>query len=304
MNLVAQQLIDAISLGSLYALTALAIGMIFGVMRLVNFAHGSYIIVCTFILLAPAGEGVARLFLGVLPGVLLVPAVMLTGIAVAMLSEIVLFRRLRGSDPTTMLVASFAAAAGLQNALLMLYGSRPIAVELWPELTRPVEVSGLVVPALQIVIIAVTAVSLVALTLFLRLTRFGIAMRASSENFRMARMLGVPANSIILAAFAISGGLAALTSLLMVPQTGLADLRMADNILLIAFVATVVGGLGNLTGAVLSAYLIGIVAVFLQTLLPLEIRPYRDAFVFLIVIAVLMLRPRGLFSFGPSRERV
>jgi branched-chain amino acid transport system permease protein len=278
--------------------------MIFGVMRLVNFAHGSYIIVCTFILLAPAGEGVARLFLGVLPGVLLVPAVMLTGIAMAMLSEIVLFRRLRGSDPTTMLVASFAAAAGLQNALLMLYGSRPIAVELWPELTRPVQVSGLVVPALQIVIIAVTAVSLVALTLFLRLTRFGIAMRASSENFRMARMLGVPANSIILAAFAISGSLAALTSLLMVPQTGLADLRMADNILLIAFVATVVGGLGNLTGAVLSAYLIGIVAVFLQTLLPLEIRPYRDAFVFLIVIAVLMLRPRGLFSFGPSRERV
>ncbi len=304
MSILFQQLVDAVSLGSLYALTALAIGMIFGVMRLVNFAHGSYVIVCTFILLAPAGEGVARLFFGVLPGVLLVPAVVGVGIVLAMLSEVFLFRYLRGSDPTTMLIASFAAAAGLQNALLMLYGSRPIAVELWPGLTRPIELFGLLVPALQMVIIAVTAASLVALTAFLRFTRFGMAMRASSENFRMARMLGVPANSVILAAFAISGALAALTSLLMVPQTGLADLKMADNILLIAFVATVVGGLGNLPGAVLSAYFIGIVAVFMQTLLPLEIRPYRDAFVFVIVIAVLMLRPQGLFSFGPARERV
>lgn len=304
MHIFFQQIIDALSLGSLYALTALAIGMIFGVMRLVNFAHGSYVVMCTFVLLVPAGEGAARLFLGLLPGVVLVPAVILTGIGVAMLSEIVIFRHLRGSDPTTMLIASFALGSGLQNLLLMIYGSRPIAVELWPELMHPLSFFGLLIPVLQLVVVAVTVLALAALTLFLRHTKFGIAMRASSENFRMAQMLGVPANSIILAAFAISGGFAALTSLLMLPQTGLADLRMADNVLLIAFVATVVGGLGNLTGAVLSAYLIGFAAVFLQTLLPLAGRPFRDAFVFLLVILVLMLRPRGLFSFGRQRERV
>lgn len=304
MQIFLQHIIDALSLGSLYALTALAIGMIFGVMRLVNFAHGAYVVMCTFALLVPAGNGTTQLFLGLLPGIVLVPAVVLTGIIVAMLSEIFIFRHLRGADPTTMLIASFALGSGIQNLLLMIYGSRPIAVELWPELMHPLSLSGLLIPVLQLVVVAVTIAALTALTLFLRYTKFGVAMRASSENFRMAQMLGVPANSVILAAFAISGGFAALTSLLMLPQTGLADLRMADNVLLIAFVATVVGGLGNLLGAVLSAYLIGFAAVLLQALLPLAGRPFRDAFVFLLVILVLMFRPRGLFASGRQRERV
>lgn len=299
-----QQLIDALSLGSLYALAALAIGMIFGVMRLVNFAHGSYIIVCAFLLLLPGAGGTAYLFLGQLPGFILVPLIILLGAAVAALSEVLLFRHLRGADPTTMLIASFALAAGVQNLLLMAYGSRPLGVELWPELTHPITLAGIQIPVLQIVIIAATGASLISLTLFLRYTTFGIALRASAENFAMARVLGVPANKIILIAFAISGALAALTSLLMLPQTGLADLRMADNLLLVAFVATVVGGLGNLVGAVASAYLIGFVAVFLQTLLPLEVRPFRDAFVYAFVIGILIFRPRGLFALRGTRERV
>lgn len=299
-----QQAANAISLGSLYALTALAVGLIFGVMRLVNFAHGSYIVVCTFLLLMPAGQGAAQLFLGHLPFWLLLPSVIIIGALLAVLSEIAVFRHLRGADPTTMMIASFALGSGVQNALMMIYGSRPIAVELWPGLMAPVTIAGVVIPMLQLVIMAATISALVALSVFLRSTRFGIAMRASAENFSMAQMLGVPANSIILAAFAISGALAGLTSLLMLPQTGLADLKMAENILLIGFVATVVGGMGSLMGAVFGAYLIGILSVALQVMLPIEAKPFRDAFVFLAIIVVLMARPAGIFSFGPAKDRI
>lgn len=298
-----QNLIDAISLGSIYALTALGIGMIFSVMRLINFAQGTYVAVSAFALLVPAGEGITQLFLGQLPDWLLVPVVILIGIALACGSEILLFRHLRNADPAVMMVASFGLGSALQNLLLMTYGSRPIALNLWPGLTRPVSFAGLSIPALQLVIVAVTATALVALTLFLRRTLFGTAMRASSENFAMARMLGIPANRVILAAFAISGALAAVASLLTLPQTGIADIRMGDGILLVAFVATVVGGLGSLSGAVAAAYGIGFVSVGLQVFLPIAARPYREAFVYLAVILILMLRPQGLFGSGRS-ERI
>lgn len=304
MTALLQNLIDALSLGSVYALTGLGIGMIFSVMRLVNFAQGIYISFCAFALLVPAGEGISQMFLGLLPGWLLVPAVILVGMLLAVLSEIVLFRRLRGAQPATMMIASFALGSAIQNFLLMLFGSRPIALSLWPELTQPINFGELTAPRLQIVILAVTATALVTLTLFLKYMRFGMAMRASSENFMMARMLGIAADKVILAAFAMSGALAAIASLLTLPQTGIADIRMGDGILLVAFVATVVGGLGSLMGAVASAYLIGIFSVFLQIVLPLAARPYRDAFVYLAIIVVLRLRPQGLFGAGKMSTRV
>ncbi|MFK3797124.1 branched-chain amino acid ABC transporter permease [Pseudomonas sp. NPDC088444] len=299
-----QSLIDALSLGSIYALTALGIGLIFSVMRLVNFGQGAYIACCAFALLVPAGEGVSKLFIGLLPTWLLVPVVILIGMLLAVLSEILLFRRLRGVQPATMMIASFALGTALQNMLLIQFGSRPIAIDLWPSLTVPIEIGSLRVAALQLVIVAVTAVALISLTLFLRHTRFGAAMRASAENFRMAQMLGVPANRVILFAFALSGALAAIASLLTLPQTGIASLRMGEGILLIAFVATVVGGLGSLSGAVISAFLLGLISVALQMLLPVELRPFRTAFVYLAVIIVLLVRPHGLFAFSRNAERI
>lgn len=303
-HILLQVAIDALSLGSLYALTALGIGIIFSVMRLVNFAQGNYIAFCAFSILLPAGEGVSRLFIGTLSAWGLVPVVIGIGILLAVMSELLLFRHMRGAQPATMMIASFALGSALQNLLLMVYGSRPIAIDLWPQLNSPLHVVGIDIPLLQIVIVAVTFSALAGLTLFLRYTRFGAAMRASSENFRMAQMLGVPANRIILVAFALSGALAAITTLLTLPQTGVAGLRMGEGILLVAFVATVVGGLGSLTGAVFSAYLIGIVSVLLQMGLPIEIRSFRNAFVYIFVIGVLMLRPQGLFTVGRKSERV
>lgn len=299
-----QYLIDALSLGSLYALGALGIALIFGVMRLINFAHGDVITFSVFVLVAPTTEAMAPLLVGSWPTVLLLTAVLATGALLAVLSELLVFRHLRRATPAAMMITSFALGFVIQNSLLVLHSSRPKAVNLWPALTRPIELFGVRVPALQLLTVAVAIVLLLALAWTLRRTRVGLEMRGAAEDFNMARGLGVRANRVILIAFAMSGALAAMIGLLMVNQTGLVDIRMGAPIMLVAFVATVIGGLGSLLGAVLGGLLIGVVSTLLQAGLPLDARPFRDAVLYLAVIALLLWRPNGLFVTGAARQRV
>ena len=221
-------------------LGALGIALIFGVMRLVNFAHGDFIAFCVFAMLWPSINAAAIVFAGNLPFYLLVPLLLLVGCAV-MLSEVIVFRRFRNTNPATMMIASFALGFAIRNLLLMLYSSRPKSITLWPSLSLPVEVLGARIPMLQVVTIAITLAVLVALTLFLKRTRYGLEMRAAAENFTMARMLGVRANGVILLAFAISGMLAAAIGLILATNSGTADIGMGANVMLIAFIATVMG---------------------------------------------------------------
>jgi branched-chain amino acid transport system permease protein len=155
-----------------------------------------------------------------------------------------------------------------------------------------------------VITILITIVILIALVAFLKRTRFGLEMRAAAENFTMARMLGVRANAVILLAFAISGMLAASIGLILVTQTGTVDIQMGSSVMLVAFIATVIGGLGSLPGAVVAGFLIGGVSVLMQVILPFEIRPFRDAFVYGAVIAVLIWRPNGLFMPRSAKQRV
>lgn len=299
-----QVLFDALSLGSLYALGALGIALIFGVMRLVNFAHGDYIAFCIFALLWPTTQAATVLFLGRLPGVLLIPLVIAIGAAVSVLSEVVVFRRLRSANPATMMIASFALGFVIQNLLLVLFSSRPKSLSLLPGLARQVEVMGARIPLLQVATITATILVLIGLTAFLKRTRYGLEMRAAAEDFTMARMLGVKANRVTLLAFAISGGLAGAIGLVLVVQTGTADIGMGLSVMLVAFIATVIGGLGSLSGAVVAGFLIGGASVAMQVMLPLDARPFRDAFVYALVIAVLLWRPQGLFAPRSSKQRV
>lgn len=299
-----QIVFDALSLGSLYALGALGIALIFGVMRLVNFAHGDYISFCVFALLVPSTDAMSEMFLGNLPTIILVPVILLIGAGVSVLSEIVIFRRLRDANPATMMIASFALGFILKHFLLMLFSSRPKSINLWPDLSLPVEILGARLPLLQIIAIGITIAILVALSAFLKRTRFGLEMRAAAENFTMARMLGVKANRVILIAFAISGMLAASIGLILGAQTGTADIQMGVSVMLVAFIATVIGGLGSLAGAVVAGYLIGAASVLMQVILPLEARPFRDAFVYGAVIACLIWRPQGLFAPKSAKQRV
>jgi branched-chain amino acid transport system permease protein len=299
-----QNMIDALSLGSLYALVALGIGLLFGILRLVNFAHGDFITIGAYSLILPSTSVVATMVIGSWHWELLIPIVCVIVVIVAMATDVLVFRPLRRSSAPTLMIASFAVSYMIQNGVLMIYGARPKAVNLWSPLTTQVNLGGLREPVLQLVTIATTIVLMVGLSLFLKHARWGVQMRAAAEDFRMAQYLGVRGNFVIGLAFAISGILAAAVSLLFLAQTGALSNVMGVPLALFAFVAVVVGGMGSLPGAVIGGFLVGIVTTLLQAYLPPDLRVFRDAFTFTFVIIVLLVRPAGLIPSRTIAERV
>jgi branched-chain amino acid transport system permease protein len=289
-----QTLVDAASVGGLYALTALGIGLIFGVMRLVNFAHSELIMVAGYAVLLFFSQSPALALAGALAGAVLL----------ALAIERAAFRPLRGADPATLLISSFAVSFFLQKTMIIFVGSRPKGVDFLPALARQVEIAGIRLQLLQLVTIFVSAALLVATTWFLKSTRLGLEMRAAAENFRMAEVLGIRANRVIATAFAISGLLAGVVACLFVAQTGLVQPRMGLQLVIIAFVGTVIGGLGSLPGAALGGFLVGAVTILLQALLPPDLRVFREAFLFVAVTLVLLLRPQGLIPARGLKERI
>ena len=288
-----QHVVDAVSLGSLYALLALGIALIFGIMRLLNFAHGELIMIGGYGLWLLRGA----------PTVLQLAGAAALVVAAALIMERVAFRPLRGADAAVLLVSSFAVSFLLQNLAIVVFGSRAKGVELPAWLSDNVTIGDLRLPVLSIVTVVVTGVLLAALGLFFNRTSLGVQMRAAAESFSTARLLGVRANTVITAAFAISAALAAVAGFLLVAQGGTVTATMGSTPVLIAFVATIIGGLGSLKGAVYGGYFLGIVTVVLQVALPLTLRPYRDAFVYLAVIGVLLLRPQGIIVLRTSLQR-
>ena len=289
-----QVLVDAVSVGGLYALTALGIGLIFGVMRLINFAHAQLIMIA----------GYAVLLLFEQSAALAVAGAVVSAVLLALLIERTAFRPLRGADPATLLIASFAVSFFIEKTMIMLVGSRPKGVDFLPMLAGQIEIAGVRLQLLQLVTICVSVILLVATTWFLKATRLGLEMRAAAENFLMAEVLGIRANRVIATAFAISGLLAAAVACLFVAQTGLVQPRMGLQLVVIAFVGTVIGGLGSLPGAALGGFLVGAATILLQALLPPDLRVFREAFLFVAVAAVLVFRPQGLIPARGLKERI
>ncbi|MCC7482029.1 MAG: branched-chain amino acid ABC transporter permease [Hyphomicrobiales bacterium] len=299
-----QILIDALALGSLYALVALAIGLVFGVMRLVNFAQADYVTIGAYSLVVPTASITPPLLFGALSPTIMTLAVIGTVTTLALMTERIAFRPLRRADPAILLISSFAVSYFLQSLLTLVHGGRPKAVNIGGALTQPVEFFGIRVPGVQLLTLTVALALLLALVLFLKRTSVGIQLRAAAEDFQMARLLGVPANRVIAVAFGISGILAGTISLLLVIQTGLLSIGMGMMLVVYAFFATVIGGMGSLNGAVLGGMVVGIASALLQTFLPAELRAFRDAGVFGLVILILLLRPQGLIITGAAKERV
>lgn len=299
-----QNLIDGLSVGSIYALAALGVGLLFGVIRLINFAHGDFIAFGAYALIVPSANVTAQVFVGNLPWPLLVLVVSALVVAIALLCDFLVFRHLRKASAATLMVASFAVGYILQNGLMAIYGSRPKGIDVWSAINIQVSLGELHFPLLQIITIATTLFLMGALSLFLRQTSFGLALRAAAENFTMARYLGVQSNMVIGVAFAISAALAGVVSLLFVAQTGALSPIMGVPLLLFAFISTVVGGLGSLKGAVIGGFVIGMISSLLQAYLPAELRDFKDGFVFSAVILILVFRPAGLFPTNALTERV
>ena len=285
-----QQLIDAVALGALYGLVAVGIGLVFGIMRLVNFAYGEIITVGGYTLAYLNGQS----------AVVAVLACVGACIGLALLQERVAFRPLRSASPATMLVATFAVSFLLQNVYLLSFGSRGKPVSTLGGLNTAIDVGTLRIRWISIVALAVAAALLVGTTLLLNRTAIGLHMRAAAADFRTARILGVRANRVIVFSFVLSGFLAAAVSVLLTVQNPLVTPDYGVSVTIFALVGVVVGGLDRLVSATLGGFAIGFATSFVGARLPTSSSVYLPSVIYGAVILVLLLRPAGLFAPGKS----
>ena len=283
-----QTLADAVGLGSIYALMAVGIGLVFGVLRLVNFAYGQLIMSGAFALALASGWGWP-----LWAGIVLCFAVVLV---LSALMEVIVFRPLRTHSPTVMLVATFAVAFLLQSIALIWFGSFGRIAASLTFLQRPVTIGGVDIRKIAIVATIVAAVCLIALVALLARTNVGLQMRAAAMDFTTARLLGVRANRVITAAVLISGLLAAVAAVMLTVQTPLVapDFALRDTIIVLAGV--VLGGMYTLGSATLGGFAIGFASGLLGGALRTDLSQYLPSFLFAAVIVVLLIRPGGLFT--------
>jgi len=290
-----QQTINAVSIGSIYALMAIGLAMVFGILRLINFAHGDLIMVGSYAALLSLGLGVP-VWTAVLIGI---AASTLVGLAM----ERVAYRPIRGAPEVAMLLTSFAVTIFLENVAILVFSPTPRAFPTPPILSGAVQFGGLRIAAVDILAILVAAVVLVLLTFFIRRSEAGVGMRAASQDLLAARLMGININRVIVFAFAIGSALAGVVGILWSIRVGKIDPLMGFYPVLKAFVAAVIGGLGSLPGAVLGGYVLGFLEILLQGLLPSSLTPYRDAFVFIILIVLLLFRPNGILG-STEKEKI
>jgi branched-chain amino acid transport system permease protein len=289
-----QTAINALALGSVYALMAVGIGLVFGVLRLVNFAYGQLIMAGAYALSIGSSHNWPE-WVSVLTcfGVV---------IGLSLLMEVALFRPLRGASPATMLVATFAVAFLLQSIALLKFGSLVRSATIFPGLFDPIAHGEFeTVRKITVVAIVSALVALAALTLLLAKTTIGLHMRAASADFRTARLLGVRANEVTTFAVLLSGVLAAAVSVILVVQNPFVEPHFALRDTIIVLVGVVVGGLDRLWTATLGGFGIGVVTSVFTDELSSAHSVYVDSFVFGLVILVLLVRPEGLFA--PLRAR-
>ena len=280
--------VDAIGLGAVFALMAVGIGLVFGVMRLVNFAYGQLIMAGAFALAFaserdwPVGVGIGLCFAVVL--------------ALSLAMERVVFRPLRGQSAAVMLIATFAVAFLLQSIALLWFGPLGKTATSLVELNRPVEVAGVDIRKITIVAIVTAAVCLTLLVVLLNRTSIGLHMRAAAIDAQTARLLGVRANLVSTVSVLIAGALAAVVAVMLTVQfpTVTPTFALQETILVLAGV--VVGGMTRLLSATLGGFLIGYASGLLGGALPSSQSQYLPSFLFGLVILVLLIRPDGLFT--------
>ena len=283
--------IDALSLGGAYALMALGLVIVYGILRLVNFAYGEFIMVGGYAMYLLGGSG--------LPWLIMACFAVLAAILAGVATDYAAFRPVRTKSVTAVLITSFAFSTLLQNAALLFVSPRPRAVPLPEVFSKVVTVAGVVTPLRNLITIAVAVLMLGLFSWLMRATVLGIAMRAAAANFTMARMVGVPANLIISLAFAISGLFGGVVSLLWIGRIGTVVPGIGLEPLLVAFIATVIGGMRSLHGAVVGGFLLALIDTTLNYTLPQNMLQFRDAFTFSLVILILLWRPAGLIK-GPA----
>lgn len=291
-----QTVVDAIGLGAIYALMAVGIGLVFGVLRLVNFAYGQLVMAGAFAL-AFSSEWDWPAW----AGIVLCLAVV---VALSMAMHVLVFRPLRAQSPAVMLVATFAVAFLLQSVALLWFGPLGKPVSALASLNRPVTIGDVDVRKITIVSIVVAAIFLAGLVLLLERTTIGLHMRAAALDFGTARLLGVRAERVLATAVLISGVLAAAVAVLLTVQSPLVTPGFGLTQTIVVLAGVVVGGMNRLLSATLGGFSIGFVSGLLGGALPTAQSQYLPSVVFGLVILVLLIRPGGLFAPTTATERV
>ena len=285
---ITQQIINAVALGSLYALVAIGLSMIFGILRMTNFAHGDMMMVGGFstLVLQTIGLGFGWAVLGG------IAAGALTGVIV----ERIAYRPVRGAPEVTLLLTSLAVTYILENLGILIFTSsaKNFPVPEWMDNAIQLFDGQITFTQINILTVITTAIALGALGWFVTRTDVGLGMRAAAEDMGAANRVGLDVNRLIVAAFAIASGFAGLAGVLWAAQAGVVEPNMGFTPLLKAFVAAIIGGFGSIAGALIGGYLLGALEVFIVAFLPSEVSPYRDAIVFTLLIAFLLFRPNGL----------
>ena len=297
-----QQIINGLVLGSMYALVALGYTMVYGVLNLINFAHGDVLMVG-----AMAGLSILKLLGAVapdLPGIVQLIIAIIGAIPVCIvvnvLIERVAYRRLRNAPRLAPLITAIGVSILVQTFAMMIWGRSPIP---FPAVmpSAPVQIGGAVISQTQILLLALATIAMISLVLLVEKTKMGRAMRATAENPRVAGLMGVDSNKVIVATFAIGAALAAIAGVMWAANYSSAQFAMGFVPGLKAFSAAVLGGIGNIYGAMVGGIILGLIeslgAGYIGDLTGGILGShYQDIFAFVVLIIVLTLRPSGIMG--------
>ncbi|TCV80263.1 branched-chain amino acid ABC transporter permease [Sulfurirhabdus autotrophica] len=302
MDIFLQQMINGLVLGSVYALVALGYTMVYGILELINFAHGEVTMIGAMVSLAVisalVGSGVN------LPGVMIVllgvmaaiPACMALGYTI----ERVAYRPLRNAPRLAPLITAIGVSIVLQNVAMLIWGRKYISFPPILPTTRH-EIGGATITDLQILILVLSVLLMAGLVLMVHKTKLGRAMRATAQAPKIAGLMGVNINTIISITFIIGSAIAAIAGVMVSAYYGLAHYYMGFMLGLKAFSAAVLGGIGNLAGAMLGGLLLGVIeslgAGYIGDITGGFLGShYQDIFAFFVLILVLVFRPSGLLG--------
>jgi len=283
-----QQTANALSLGSLYALIAIGYTMVYGILRLINFAHGDVFMLGAYF----AFYAVTSI---ALPwGVAFIVAIGLTGLF-GMSLERVAYRPLRDSPKISIMISAIGASFLIENVGIVLFGGRPKSFPSIPLFDTVVRLGSVSVLSVSLFIPVVTAIILAVLLWIVNRTKTGLAMRAVSTDLDAARLMAIDVNKTISFTFGIGSVLAGIGGIMWTMKYPQLNPLMGVMPGLKCFIAAVIGGIGNISGAVLGGFLLGVIEIMIVAFLP-ELTGYRDAFAFVLLIVVLLVKPAGLLG--------
>lgn len=283
-----QQSINGLSVGSIYALIAIGYTMVYGVLRLINFAHGDIMMVGTFAVFFSISSFSMPFGASVIVGILI-------AVVVGIMTDKVAYKPLRNSPRISMLITAIGVSFFLQNLFNVLFGSTPKAF-IFPEyFTETLSFSGVIIPTAMIFVPFITLALLLAVLYLLYRTKQGMAIRAVAFDVNTVKLMGIDVNVIIMYVFIIGSALAGIGGVMYAINYPTIDPLMGVMVGLKAFCAAVLGGIGSVVGAVIGGFIIGFTEVVMVGFFP-ELGGYRDAFAFIFLIFVLLFKPTGIMG--------